>query len=177
MPGRSALIVPIDLPSRLLAVRNAYDRMAARGVPPHVTVLFPFLPTAELTGEVHPSLAALAEARAPFVVRFDRVERWPDMVWLLPTESQPFLGLTVEVFTRWPGYPPYEGIHDELIAHLTLVETANAAALDATEAAATGQVPFEVVARELRLIVEDADGEWHSHLRLSLAATPPRLRP
>jgi 2'-5' RNA ligase len=58
-----------------MAIRDQADRMAARGVPPHVTILFPFAPADTLTSDVHVALADLAARRAPFVARFDHVDR------------------------------------------------------------------------------------------------------
>jgi 2'-5' RNA ligase len=177
MPGRSAVIVPIVLPPGLLAIRTRADRMAARGVPPHVTVLFPFLPADALTPEVRLALRNLAAAREPFAARFDRVECLDQMVWLLPADQLPFLRLTAQVTARWPDYPPYEGVHDELIAHLTLVETSDVESLSEGCAAASRSPGFDVAVDELRVITEDAAGRWHDRWRLALGATSSRPGP
>ncbi len=175
MPGRSAVIVPITLPPDLLAVRDRADPMAARGVPPHVTVLFPFLPVDALTPDVHSALAGLAASRRRFFVRFDQVERRDQIVWLLPADQQPFLRLTADVTARWPDYPPYQGAHDELIAHLTLVEASEVKTLDAARAAASESGPFDAAARELRVITEDEAGRWHTRWQTALRAGAQRL--
>jgi 2'-5' RNA ligase len=166
MPGRSAVVVPIGLPPDLDAIRAAGDRMAARGVPPHVTVLFPFLPADALTPEVRAALDDLAVKRVPFMARFDLVERFDQFVWLLPADQQPFLRLTADVVALWPDYPPYQGAHDVLVAHVTLVETSNVRTLDAAQAAASASGPFEAAASELRVITEDGTGRWHARWRL-----------
>lgn len=151
--------------------------MAARGVPPHVTVLFPFLPVDALTPEVHLTLWDLAAARRPFAARFDRVECLDTMVWFLPADQLPFLRLTAEVVARWPDYPPYEGVHDELIAHLTLVETSNLESLNEACAAASASRGFDAAVDELRVITEDPAGRWFDRWRLPLgsAGSRPRL--
>jgi hypothetical protein len=86
MSGRSAVIVPIGLPAGLMAIRDQADRMAARGVPPHMTILFPFAPADTLTPDVHVALAALAARTARFVARFDHVDRRDHAVWLVPAD-------------------------------------------------------------------------------------------
>jgi hypothetical protein len=129
--GRSAVIVPIVLPSRLASLRDAGDRMAAHGVPAHVTVLFPFLAVDALTPTVRSALARLAAKSPPFVARFSRVERRQEMVWLVPASQRPFLDLTLAVAALSPDHPPYGGIHDTLIAHLPPIETTDRQARDA----------------------------------------------
>lgn len=163
---RSAVIVPVALPARLAAVRNAHDLMAARGVPAHVTILFPFLPSDALTEDVRSTLARIAGGRRRFVARFEHAGRPDGRVWILPGDQRPFLDLTAAVAACWPDYPPYEGIHDELIAHLTLVESADDGARDAAWLAATDAGGFEAAVDEVTVITEDAAGGWH--LRWSL---------
>jgi hypothetical protein len=45
--GDTAIIVPITLPEELARLRRAHDSMAARGVPAHVTILFPCIATGD----------------------------------------------------------------------------------------------------------------------------------
>jgi 2'-5' RNA ligase len=174
MPDRSAVIVPVELPASLLAVRHAGDRMAARGVPPHVTVLFPFLRVDALTSDVHADLASVARMQQQFAARFDSVERREQAVWLLPADQRPFLRLTAAIAARWPDHPPYEGVHDELIAHLTLVETSDVVILGTAWVAASRSGHFDVAVTELTVITEDAGGQWHTHWRLPMGPAPSR---
>ncbi|MDR3544147.1 MAG: 2'-5' RNA ligase family protein [Candidatus Limnocylindrales bacterium] len=168
MTGRSAVIAPIVLPSRLAILRDAADPLAARGVPAHVTVLFPFLAVDALTPTVRSTLAGLAAMHPPFVAPFSRVERWEEMVWLVPAGQRPFLDLTLAVAALWPDHPPYEGVHESLIAHLTLVETTDRQARDAAWAAAVEVGPFDVAVRELTVITETESGNWRTRWRLPL---------
>ena len=46
--------------------------------------------------------------------------RFPDVAWLAPVPDAPFRRLTELIVSRYPDYPPYEGIHDEVIPHLTV---------------------------------------------------------
>jgi 2'-5' RNA ligase len=153
--------------------------MAARGVPPHVTILFPFLPVDALTPSVHAALADLAAKRRRSTAKFDSVERRDQMVWLLPAGRLPFLRLTADLAALWPDHPPYQGVHDELIAHLTLVEAADIQLFDAAWAVASKSGRFDADATELRVIAEDENGRWHTRWRLPLgpATSRPTLRP
>jgi 2'-5' RNA ligase len=156
---RTALIVPVpEAEAQTGELRLAHDWSAARGVPAHVTILFPFLDTDELDE------AAVADliARFPaFDFELDRVERFPDgTTWLRPKPSLPFVDLTAAVWQRWPECPPYEGIHDEVIPHLTISDTAIDVEL---------QLPIAARAREVTLIEEDEpSGRWTARLHLPL---------
>ena len=167
---RSAVIIPVELPRPLHLVRNAGDVMAAHGVPPHVTILFPFIPPASLTPDVQTALAAIAASTPAFTARFERVERRDGIVWLVPDDQEPFLRLTGEVAARWPDHQPYGGVHPELIAHLTVVESHDLGALDEAERAATNAVPLDGAADELRVIAEDEAGGWRDCWRIPLGA-------
>jgi hypothetical protein len=168
VPGISAVIVPIALPAPLASIREADDPLAARGVPAHVTVLFPFLAAPDLTPADRSALAQLAARRAPFIARFSQVEVHEAMVWLVPDRQQPFLDLIDSVASRWPNHPPYGGIHDTLLPHLTFVETRNGRALGAARVAAAESGPFEVIVREVTVITERASGAWRTRWRLPM---------
>ena len=80
----SGIAVPIALPPGLAAIRERWDLAASLGAQPHVTALFPFAPAADLTDGVRDGLAGIAAAVEPFAVRFERVRRFPGVVWVEP---------------------------------------------------------------------------------------------
>ena len=176
MAGRSAVIVEMPLPPALAAVRDAGDTMARLGVPPHVTVLFPFLPADQLAPSVRASLAQIAAGHSRFVATMGSPELREEMVWLVPLDQRPFLQLTAAVHARWPRHPPYEGAHPELIAHLTLIETPDRRAQEAALAAVLKVGAFDVAVTDVTLLAEDDAGRWDRRWRLPLGA-PPRERP
>ena len=106
---RTAIIAELRLPAPLAAIREAQALMAPLGVPAHVTVLFPFLPVAELDATVLERLKALAASRPAFTATFDRAERRGDIVWLLPTDQRPFLDMTTAVFASGRTIPRMAG--------------------------------------------------------------------
>ncbi len=140
------------------AIRLARDWSAARGVPAHVTLLFPFAPS-EAVDE-----AALRDlfARFPaFDFALDRVERFENGgTWLRPEPSSPFAELTAAIWQRWPGYPPYEGAHAEVIPHLTVSD----GPLDVDI-----RLPIACRAHEVRLIEEQDDEQWTTRAVFPLA--------
>jgi hypothetical protein len=171
---RSAIIVPVTLPSRLSEIREGGDRLAALGVPAHVSVLFPFLPPGRLTRAVHAALSALAAAATPFRASFRRVERRDGMIWLVPSPATPFLELTATVVERWPDHPPYGGIHARLIPHLTLLESDDPRALEEAAIAAEQAGRFDVAVTELQVITQGRSRAWHRRWRFGLGPGPGR---
>jgi len=158
MPRRTALIVAVaEAEEAVGAYRLAHDSSAALGVPPHITILFPFI-APEAVDE-----AAIGEvvAQIPaFAFRLDAVERFDDgAVWLHPEPSEPFRELTRAVWKRWPDYPPYEGAHDDVIPHLTVSSEPIAVSIE---------LPIRARADEAVLIEEDERGYWRERARFPL---------
>ena len=155
---RTALIVPVpEAEPHVRDLRLAHDWSAARGVPAHVTILFPFADTEELD---EAAVADLISRFPAFDFELDRVEQFPDgTTWLRPTPSSPFVDLTAAVWQRWPKHPPYEGLHDEVIPHLTLSETPIDVRME---------LPIAARAREVTLIEEEPSGQWTARLHLPL---------
>jgi 2'-5' RNA ligase len=165
----SGVVVRVRLPPSLERLRRHDDFAASVGVPPHVTLLFPFMSAAALRPPVRRALAGIAAAVEPFDVRFAAVGRFPGVVWLMPEPAARFTALTEAIATRYPEYPPYEGAFDEVIPHLTLVENATAP-LDDIAAAAQRHLPFTSRVAAMELLVEGPDERWRSHWRIPLGA-------
>ena len=131
------------------ALRLAHDWSAARGVPAHITILFPFADGSDVDEE------ALGEVLAPFSAfdfQLDRVDRFDDgPVWLHPEPSAPFAALTHAVWRRFPEHPPYEGAFEVVVPHLTVSDTPREIEVE---------LPISARAREVVLIEEGADGRW-----------------
>jgi 2'-5' RNA ligase superfamily len=163
----SAVVVRIPVPRGLAGLRRRWDRVAGVGVPPHVTILFPFLPPNRLGPEVRRDLAAIAAAHESFEVTFSRVGRFPGLVYLEPDPSGPFLRLTEAVIARFPGFPPYGGAFDELIPHLTIAESEDAP-LHEIESAVALELPIRHHVTDLEVLVEAPAGRWHRRWRLPL---------
>ena len=173
MPGKSGVAIRIPLPPSLAAVREAGEASARMGIPPHVTVLYPFVPAAELTPAVRSALAGIAADHRPFVATMGPPEIRDDMVWLVPRDQGPFLRLTASVHARWPEHPPYGGTHPDLIAHLLVIQTADRLEREAARAAAMRVCPFHAAVTELEVLTEDDEGRWRLRWRLPLGSPAP----
>ena len=170
--GRSALVVPVRLPDALEAIRLDHVDNARRGVPAHVTLLFPFVPAAELAAtDADRAAAVIASARA-FDVElrdagtFDPAPPGEGVVWLAPDPPEPFVAMTTALADAFPSYPPYGGIHDTVIPHLTLANVE----VDVPSVVATSRVhlPFARRVDAAVLLVEDERGHWRAARELPL---------
>ena len=156
---RTALIVAVPEAEALVgAWRERYDN-ASLGIPAHVTLLFPFVPSETANDTLLAELRELFAAQPAFSFSLPRVARFPEVAWLAPEPATPFRRLTELIHSRYPDHPPYEGIHDEIIPHLT-VGVGNAALQDEIELALTPHLPIDAEAQEVTLLVEDESGPW-----------------
>ncbi|GAB2443272.1 hypothetical protein GCM10027187_02330 [Streptosporangium sandarakinum] len=74
-----------------------------------MTVLVPFLDIDRIDTAMFDELRALLGEHRPFTVRFDKCQRFPDVLYLASTPDQPFHALTEAVVARWPEALPYGG--------------------------------------------------------------------
>jgi 2'-5' RNA ligase len=156
---RTALIIAVPEAEALVGDwRERYDN-ASLGIPAHVTLLFPFVPSEKVDDALLAELRELFAAQPAFSFSLPRVARFPEVAWLAPEPATPFRRLTELIYSRYPDYPPYEGVHDEIIPHLT-VGVGDAALQDEIEAALRPQLPIDAEARHVTLLVEDDLGRW-----------------
>ncbi|MGH3018164.1 MAG: 2'-5' RNA ligase family protein [Gaiellaceae bacterium] len=138
------------------------------GIPPHVTLLHPFVPAEEAAGGCIEPLRELFASAPAFRVSFNELRRWPGMAYLAPEPPEPFARLTEAIVERWPEYLPYEGIHDEVIPHLT-VAYGDHVLLEEVEADVVPKLPIETNVTEAVLLEElEPDVRWAARARFSL---------
>jgi 2'-5' RNA ligase len=161
----------VPVPPAAERLRRRWDRAARSGVPAHVTILYPFMPAADLDGSVRQSLARVAAEHHPFDARFSRVGRFPTVVYLAPDPPEPFNRLTEAIHSRFPDFPPYEGAFEVVIPHLTIVESIEAP-LDEVATVAETALPFHHRVTRLEVLVEGPDGRWLTRWLLKLGGEP-----
>jgi 2'-5' RNA ligase len=166
----SALVVEVPEAEPLVSDwRAKHDWSAQRGVPAHITLLYPFVPTERLDEDLLDELRRLFASQAAFSFRLTRVARFPEVAWLAPEPAEPFKALTELIVANYPDYPPYEGIHDEVISHLTVAE-GGVELQDEVEAALTPHLPIEAEVDGVELLAEDANERWHRAERFPFGA-------
>ncbi len=158
-PTESAVIVAIpEAEAAVSRWRLRLDPSAARGVPAHVTLLYPFVRPDAIDAAVLGRLAcAIAEVPA-FDVGLEHTAWFGDkVVWLAPRPTEPFRTLTTHVWQRFPQCPPYDGAHSEVIPHLTIGDGAPLTDLQEAERAISADLPIRGRVTHARLICGSAE--------------------
>ncbi|MQY14651.1 hypothetical protein SRB5_48260 [Streptomyces sp. RB5] len=163
VPGDTALSVYLPVA----------DPLVRTGIPAHVTVLYPFLPLARLTGAVRDELAALVAGHAAFELTLAEFRRYPGVLYLDPRPADPLRELTRAVRERWPEAVPYRGIFGAagLEPHLTVANHEGPAtwetAYDALEGELAPLLPLTAPVGHVDLIAWDG-ASWGLRERLPL---------
>ena len=165
----SALLIPVPEAEPLVSEwRAQYDWSARRGVPAHITLLYPFVPTERVDDELLHALRELFAPLPPITFELPRVARFAEVAWLAPEPSEPFKVLIELIVARFPDFPPYAGVHDQVIPHLTVAE-GGIDLQDRVESALAGRLPISAHARDVAFLFEDDEGLWHEAHRFPLA--------
>jgi 2'-5' RNA ligase len=174
-PTQTAVIIPVGPAEAAVAKhRIRLDLAASWGVPAHVTVLFPFLPPAEVDDDIVRRLTRVLAAAAPFECSFKTCEWFgEDVLWLAPDRDQEFRDLTDSVVSEFPDYPPYGGQFDDVVPHLTVGEArfGTIAELRAAAVDVSRQLPIPArIDHALLVAGTDQPSSWRTVARLPLGA-------
>jgi 2'-5' RNA ligase len=164
--GESAIIVPVQLPVAVGRLRDRMDPSAVDGVPAHVTLIYPFMSVDGLTDDVRREIEGIIASQPAFAFRLTSVGRWPNVVYLTPEPDEPFRRLTQALAKAFPDYPPYEGVHQTIVPHLTIAQDVPDDYYSAAEHALPAMLPIRDVAREAWLIGHTPAQPWHTLWRL-----------
>ncbi len=167
----SALVVPVDAAERTVAGwRRRFDPAAEWGVPAHITVLYPFVPPAEINETTLVRLRALLAEFGGFEFMLDAVGRFDtDVIYLRPEPADRFAALTAAVVEEWPSYQPYGGIYSVVIPHLTVAEMDIGGRFDEISADLATHMPILARAEFVNLMAgRQQPGSWRTLEALAL---------
>jgi 2'-5' RNA ligase len=170
---RSALLVAV--PEASAVVEPWLERTAkakpSHGIPAHVTVLFPFVPASGLDEEVLGTLNSAFIRMRPFDFELIECRRFPAVLYLAPEPAERFVAMTEAVVAAYPDFPPYEGVFDSVVPHLTVAE-GSPAVLNRAEGEVRPRLPIRAEAREVQLLeeLEPQSGRWQVRARIPLGA-------
>jgi len=161
----SALIVEIpDIENMVATFRKAHDPVALRGIPAHVTVLYPFRDPREWSTALLDDVEEIISRHDSFDVTFTGLATFPNVVWLKPEPAIPFKRITQNIVEHYPSCPPYLGKHGEPIPHLTVAHTTPDVSIaeleDAAYDALADHLPISGKARAVSLYVTEPDTDW-----------------
>lgn len=168
---RSAVIVEVPAAEPVVdRWRDLGDPVSPKGVPAHVTVLYPFV-TPPLDDHVLSGVAEVVVRHPSFTATFRHTERFGDRVlYLVPEPVEPFLELTRALVARFPDHPPYAGevAADDLRPHCTVCHSDDPELLRRATAALAGMAPVVQVVDHVTVLAEDERQEWKVVARLPL---------
>jgi 2'-5' RNA ligase len=172
---QTALLVPIPEAEHLVAPwRERYTLDARKGIPAHVTVMFPFLPPEEIGPRVVGDLNELLGRFEPWDLRLVRAARFPDVLYLEPDPAEPFRDLMRVVMERFPGVRPYGGQFElhEVVPHVTVADCGppgmceDPSVLDRIEGELAPSLPLDATASQVWLM--SGNGDWKVDARFAL---------
>jgi hypothetical protein len=106
-----------------------------------------------------------------FDVAFEETARFPETLYLVPSPQAPFARMTEALVRRFPDWPPYSGVFDEVVPHLTVAQ-GDAATLDAAERVVAPQLPMQARARRAVLLTEVEPDRWELQATFAFADRP-----
>jgi 2'-5' RNA ligase len=136
-------------------LRERYDSESFEQVPAHITLLYPFVPPAQIDIAIDQLTSTCATFPA-FELTLDRYGRFEDAIFLEPSNPAPINDLYHHLIAAYPEYPAYAGEHgDDLHFHLTLARFKSPAEGDAIELPPNPSFTFTVKRLHLYLGVPD----------------------
>jgi 2'-5' RNA ligase len=164
-PLRTALVLVLDdARPALEPVRFEFHADAvARGIPLHITVLFPFVSRVDVPDR---ALEELCSSFAPLEFSLTRLSEFPDVVYAVPEPDDELLALIRAVHERFPDTPPYEGAFQDVVPHATLAE---GVPRETVERRCASLLPLACHADEVTLLVERAPDRWSEARRFPLS--------
>jgi 2'-5' RNA ligase len=164
MIGSALVVLVPEAEAAVKPFRDRYDPSAAAGMPPHITLLYPFKPLDEIDEGVLDDLHHCFTRFAPISFSLSSIRRFPaEVLYLAPEPDEPFRQLTSAIWDRYPQTPPYGGTWSDIVPHLSVAWLADKQQLDAIAsefvAASREKLPIRATASEVALM-DNRSGQW-----------------
>jgi 2'-5' RNA ligase superfamily len=153
------LLLADQAPDLAAAHDELYPERVTEGIPLSLTLLYPFIPPAELDQPELDTLREFFAARSPFSFEIARVAQWEGggAVYGVPDPDEELRATMRALWQRYPQYPPYgqEGSDPPPHASLTLDGGPDPASLrDRVEQRLAPLLPARFTIREATLMEE-----------------------
>ena len=144
----------------------------ARRLPPHITLLFPFVQASAVDDALRSDLAEFCATLAPFEAELARVGRFDRHVWLAPEPRDRFVELIRATRARFPASGRPERERGDPVPHLTIAAVDAGDSAERVAALARAELepllPFGFSVSSVSLLEEGTDGFWHELGRFGL---------
>jgi hypothetical protein len=161
---QSALVVLVPEAELLVGpFRAKYDSSAADGMPAHITINYPFLPVQNDEAGTINNLREVFASYPRFAFSLVWTARLPGVIYLQPFPEEPLTNLIQAVAEWFPESPPYGGMFEEVIPHLTVAAVENEKLLNKIgqqfHDACKGKLPMRSTVNEVWLM-DNKSGRW-----------------
>jgi 2'-5' RNA ligase len=144
-------------------LRLENDPSAKAGVPPHITLMFPFVPPAGLTELTIDLLASLIATAAQFDFALTRVSEFEQgLVYLEPDPAAPFVRLTGRIGGEFSLLPYGGAFGEHPIPHLTVAIPESGMTLRQVAGQLDAELPLLLRAEEAWLMVGSDAAGWRT---------------
>jgi 2'-5' RNA ligase len=145
-------------------LRRALAADGAEGMPPHVTLIYPFTDDSRLASGRISEVQAVVRRFRSFEFSFAEVRRFDNLpresyVWLAPTPALPFVEMVEALAEAFPEHPPFGGAFPTIVPHLTVAASTDETKLRHVEASLSASLPIKASATTVS-IMEQVDGTW-----------------
>jgi 2'-5' RNA ligase len=153
------VLVPEAARPALEPVRAVFDQEnVSRGIPLHITLLYPFVAPEEVVQELRDELGEMFRAHRPLRFSLTEVRVWPGVTWAAPEPASEIAELSRAIWRRFPDRPPYGGEVGEPTPHATLAEKGGVT--DAVRAAVAPLLPIDCLVDKVTLLAEGPPERW-----------------
>lgn len=172
----SAIIIPLqEIENVIQPIRSKMTIDGAKGLLPHITVLYPFYKDIELLKPDAEHIDLLCQKIKPFKISLTEFQRFADhgVLYLVPESQIEILNAIQAISKEYPQFPPYEG-HipiDKIIPHSTVAVAKDCRALDAIESQLLTEkkivLPLDLEVKSFWLVVK-SNNHWYQYKELKL---------
>jgi len=145
MQEEEQTVLSVTLPQAnevLSYVRSRFEgEVPPPGAPPHITLLYPWMPPALIDEKVLTELARLLVGFPSFDFSLGLGWFGCEVLLLVPEDPAPFVRLTKAIICRWPDFPYYGGDYDSIEPHVSLAY-GDESSLSGLATEIVGQVPI-----------------------------------
>jgi 2'-5' RNA ligase len=170
----AVVLVLTEHSPELSALQAKYhSAMAEKGVPLHVTLLYPFVSQGAITPELLSTLRDFFAERPTPSFELTRIDEFPGVLYAAAEPAQELVQLIAALAQAFPDMPPYGGAFAEVVPHATLAEIPAGAGRErgAAElrAAATEVLPVTCDVAYASLLEEHEPDRWRERARFPFA--------